>query len=228
MMRVRYRVLHQALFFKLLNIKSLKEIGLLDPILEKYTKENFLNSTEVIVKLFEYKKLLLEENKNMNLIGKSTIDDFDQRHFLYCLQIHQYMPEKNTLTVDLGSGAGLPGVLLSILGHKKLHLIEKSPKKSVFLDNCKIRLGLDYTVHNQPLSDVSLSNLHYIVARAFAPITKILHYTKQMVTNQTQYVLLKGKTYLEEINLVNNMKFNWKAYPSITSNESRIVVLQVK
>ena len=201
---------------------------MLDPILEKYTKENFLNSTEVIVKLFEYKKLLLEENKNMNLIGKSTIDDFDQRHFLDCLQIHQYMPEKNTLTVDLGSGAGLPGVLLSILWQKKLHLIEKSPKKSVFLDNCKMRLGLDYTVHNQPLSDVSLSNLHYIVARAFAPITKILHYTKQMITNQTQYVLLKGKTYLEEINLVNNMKFNWKAYPSITSNESRIVVLQVK
>jgi len=228
MMLVRYQVLRQALFFKLLNIKNLKETELLDPILEKYTKENFLNSTEVIVKLFEYKKLLLEENKNMNLIGKSTIDDFDQRHFLDCLQIHQYMPEKNTLTVDLGSGAGLPGVLLSILGHKKLHLIEKSPKKSVFLDNCKIRLGLDYTVHNQPLSDVSLSNLHYIVARAFAPITKILHYTKQMVTNQTQYVLLKGKTYLEEINLVNNMKFNWKAYPSITSNESRIVVLQVK
>jgi len=201
---------------------------LLDPILEKYTKENFLDSSEVIVKLLEYKKLLLEENKNMNLIGKSTIEDFDQRHFLDCLQIHKYMPEKNLLTVDLGAGAGLPGVLLSIVGHKKLHLIEKSPKKSVFLDNCKMRLGLDYTVHNQPLSDVSLSNLHYIVARAFAPITKILHYTKQMVTNQTQYVLLKGKTYLEEINLVNNMKFNWKAYPSITSNESRIVVLQVK
>ena len=201
---------------------------LLDPILEKYTKENFLDSSEVIVKLLEYKKLLLEENKNMNLIGKSTIEDFDQRHFLDCLQIHKYMPEKNLLTVDLGAGAGLPGVLLSIVGHKKLHLIEKSPKKSVFLDNCKMRLGLDYTVHNQSLSDVSLSNLQYIVARAFAPITKILHYTKQMVTNQTQYVLLKGKTYLEELNLVNKMKFNWKTYPSITSNESRVIVLQAK
>ena len=201
---------------------------MLDPILEKYTKENFLDSSEVIVKLLEYKKLLLEENKNMNLIGKSTIEDFDQRHFLDCLQIHKYMPEKNLLTVDLGAGAGLPGVLLSIVGHKKLHLIEKSPKKSVFLDNCKMRLGLDYTVHNQSLSDVSLSNLQYIVARAFAPITKILNYTKQMVTNQTQYVLLKGKTYLEELNLVNKMKFNWKAYPSITSNESRVIVLQAK
>ena len=201
---------------------------MLDPILEKYTKENFLYSSEVIVKLLEYKKLLLEENKNMNLIGKSTIEDFDQRHFLDCLQIHKYMPEKNLLTVDLGAGAGLPGVLLSIVGYKKLHLIEKSPKKSVFLDNCKMRLGLDYTVHNQSLSDVSLSNLQYIVARAFAPITKILHYTKQMVTNQTQYVLLKGKTYLEELNLVNKMKFNWKTYPSITSNESRVIVLKAK
>ena len=203
-------------------------IGLLEPILEKYCKENFFNSDEVIVKLLEYKKLLLEENKKMNLIGKSTIEVFDQRHFLDCLQIHKYLPEKNSLTVDLGAGAGLPGVLLSIVGHKKLHLIEKSPKKSVFLDNCKMRLGLDYTVHNQSLSDVSLSNLQYIVARAFAPITKILHYTKQMVTNQTQYVLLKGKTYLEELNLVNKMKFNWKAYPSITSNESRIIVIQAK
>ena len=228
MMRARYQVLPQVPFFKLLNIKNLKEIGLLEPILERYCKENFFNGDEVIVKLLEYKKLLLEENKNMNLIGKSTIEDFDQRHFLDCLQIHKYMPEKNLLTVDLGAGAGLPGVLLSIVGHKKLHLIEKSPKKSVFLDNCKMRLGLDYTVHNQSLSDVSLSNLQYIVARAFAPITKILDYTKQMVTNQTQYVLLKGKTYLEELNLVNKMKFNWKAYPSITSNESRVIVLQAK
>jgi len=201
---------------------------LLEPTLEKYCKENFFNSEEVIGKLLEYKKLLLEENKNMNLIGKNTIEDFDQRHFLDCLQIHKYMPEKNLLTVDLGAGAGLPGALLSIIGYKQLHLIEKSPKKSIFLYNCKMRLGLDYTVHNQSLSDVSLSNLHYIVARAFAPITKILDYTKQMVTNQTHYVLLKGKSYLEELNLVNKMKFNWKAYPSITSNESRVIVLQAK
>jgi len=201
---------------------------LLDPILEKYCKENFFKSDEVIIKLLEYKKLLLEENKNMNLIGKSTIEDFDQRHFLDCLQIQKYMPEKKFLTVDLGAGAGLPGILLAIIGYTKLHLVEKSPKKSIFLENCKMRLGLDYIVHNQPLSDVSLSNLHYIVARAFAPISKILDYTKKIVTNQTQYVLLKGKTYLEELKLVSDKKFNWREYPSVTSSESRIIVLQAK
>ncbi len=215
-------------YFKLLNIKKLKAIELLESILEKYCKENFQNSSDIYTKLLEYKKLLLDTNQNMNLIGKSTIDDFDQRHFLDCIQIHEYMTEKNNLTIDLGTGAGLPGVLLSIIGYKNIHLVEKSPKKSVFLESCKLRLGLDCTIHNKPLAEVSLSNVQYIVARAFAPISKILNFTKQMVSDQTQYVLLKGRSYLEELKLVSNKSFSWKDFPSITSDESRIIVLQVK
>ena len=139
-------------FFKSLNIKKLKVIELLEPMVEKYCKENFQNSSDISSKLFEFKKLLLDANQNMNLIGQSTIDDFDQRHFLDCIQIHEYMFEKNKLTVDLGTGAGLPGVLLSIIGYKNLHLVEKSPKKAAFLENCKLRLGLDFTIHNRPLA----------------------------------------------------------------------------
>jgi len=190
--------------------------------------ENFQNSSDISSKLFEYKKLLLDSNQNMNLIGKSTIDDFDQRHFLDCIQIHKYMTDKNKLTIDLGSGAGLPGVILSIIGYKNIHLIEKSPKKSAFLEVCKLRLGLDYTIHNRPLAEVSLSNAQYIVARAFAPISKILYFTKQMVTNQTEYVLLKGRTYLEELKLVSNRNFNWRDFPSITSDDSRIIILKTR
>ena len=201
---------------------------MLEPILEKYCKDNFQNSSDVSAKLLEYKKLLLDANQTMNLIGKSTIDDFDQRHLLDCVQIHEYMPEKNKLTVDLGTGAGLPGVLLSIIGYKNLHLVEKSPKKSAFLESCKLRLGLDCIIHNQPLEEVSLSNVQYIVARAFAPISKILNFTKKMVTDQTQYVLLKGRAYLEELKSVSNRNFQWRDFPSITSDESRIIVLQVK
>jgi len=195
-------------------------------MIEKYCDENFQNSSDVSAKLLEYKKILLDANQNMNLIGKSTIDDFDQRHFLDCVQIHEYIPEKNKLIVDLGTGAGLPGVLLSIIGYKKLHLVEKSPKKAAFLESCKLRLGLDYVIHNQPLVEVSLSNVQYVVARAFAPISKILNFTKQMVTDQTRYVLLKGRSYLEELKQVSNKSFSWKDFPSITSDESRIIVLQ--
>jgi len=197
-------------------------------MLEKYCKENFQNSFDISTKLLEYKKLLLDANQNMNLIGKSTIEDFDQRHILDCVQIHEYMPEKSKLTVDLGTGAGLPGVLLSIIGYKNLHLVEKSPKKSAFLESCKLQLGLDCIIHNQPLAEISLSNVQYIVARAFAPISKILNFTKKMVTDQTQYVLLKGRTYLDELKSVSNTNFQSKDFPSITSDESRILVLQVK
>ena len=203
-------------------------IRLLEPLLEKYCKENFSDSADIFSKLLEYKKLLLKENQNMNLIGKSTINDFDQRHFLDCIQIHKYMFEKNKLTVDLGTGAGLPGVLLSIIGYENLHLVEKSPKKSAFLENCKLRLGLDFTIHNRSLAEVSISNVQYVVARAFAPIAKILSLTKQMVNDQTQYVLLKGKSYLEELKLVNNKSFSWRDFPSITSDESRVIVLQAR
>jgi 16S rRNA (guanine(527)-N(7))-methyltransferase RsmG len=228
MMLAKYLELLQVPFFKLLNIKKLRVIELLEPVFERYCKDNFQNSPEVSSKLLEYKKLLLDANQHMNLIGKSTIDDFDQRHFLDCIQIHEYMTEKDKLTVDLGTGAGLPGIILSIIGYKNLHLIEKSPKKSAFLKNCKLRLGLDCTIHNLPLAEVSLSNARYIVARAFAPISKILNFTKQMVTDQTQYILLKGRSYLEELKLVSNNSFSWKDFPSVTSDESRIIVLQIK
>jgi len=197
-------------------------------MLENYCKDNFQNSSEVSNKLSEYKKLLLDANQHMNLIGRSTIDDFDQRHILDCIQIHKYMTEKNNLTIDLGTGAGLPGILLSIIGYNNLHLVEKSPKKSAFLENCKLRLGLDCTIYNQPLAEVSLSNARYIVARAFEKKKKILNFTKQMVSDQTEYILLKGRSYLEELKLVSNESFSWNDFPSITSDESRIIVLQAK
>ena len=66
------------------------------------------------------------------------------------------------------------------------------------------------------------------MARAFAPIAKILSFTKQMVNDKNQYVLLKGKSYLEELKLVNNKSFSWRDFPSITSDESRVIVLQAR
>ena len=82
--------------------------------------------------LMEYKNILLNENTKMNLIGKSTIDDFDHRHMLDCMQIINHMPNKENQVMDIGTGAGLPGVLLSIMGYQNVHLVEKSPKKSAF------------------------------------------------------------------------------------------------
>ena len=196
--------------------------------LENFCNENFNDPKKIFTMLMEYKKILLNENHKMNLIGKSTIDDFDQRHIIDCIQIIKHMPDKKKQVMDIGTGAGLPGVLLSILGYQNLHLVEKSPKKSAFLEICKAHLGLNYKIHTKPIAEISGVNIDYITARAFAPIEKIITATKEIIHKKTIYVLLKGKSYLSELNLINPQKYSWKNYPSITSEESKIIVLGIK
>jgi len=196
--------------------------------LQNFCNENFNDPKNVFSTLMEYKKILLNENHKMNLIGKSTIDDFDQRHIIDCIQIIKHMPDKKKQVMDIGTGAGLPGVLLSILGYQNLHLVEKSPKKSAFLEICKAHLGLNYKIHTKPIAEISGVNIDYITARAFAPIEKIITATKKIIHKKTIYVLLKGKSYLSELNLINPQKYSWKNYPSITSEESKIIVLGIK
>ena len=196
--------------------------------LENFCNENFNDPKKIFTMLMEYKKILLNENHKMNLIGKSTIDDFDQRHIIDCIQIIKHMPDKKKQVMDIGTGAGLPGVLLSILGYQNLHLVEKSPKKSAFLEICKAHLGLNYKIHTKPIAEISEVNIDYITARAFAPIEKIITATKEIIHKKTIYVLLKGKSYLSELNLINPQKYSWKNYPSITSEESKIIVLGIK
>jgi len=201
---------------------------LLNDKLVKFCDDNFDDGKLILTKLSEYKKILLKENETMNLIGKSTIIDLDERHFLDCIQIVKYLPQHEKSVMDIGTGAGLPGIILAIIGFKNLHLVEKSPKKSSFLENCKLRLGLNYVVHNKSISEISNLNIDYVTARAFASIEKIISMTKKIINKQTKFILLKGKTYLTELETINPQKFFWETHPSITSSESKIIIMGAK
>ncbi len=196
--------------------------------LVKFCDNNFDDSKSILNKLTEYKNILLKENQNMNLIGKSTIIDLDERHLLDCIQIVKYLPQHEKSLMDVGTGAGLPGIILSIIGFKNLHLVEKSPKKSLFLENCKLRLGLNYVVHNKSITEISNLNVDCITARAFASIEKIISMTKKIINNQTMFILLKGRSYLTELEMINPKKYSWQAHPSITSNDSKIIIMCAK
>ena len=201
---------------------------MLNEKLINFCDENFDSPKIILNKLFEYKKILIKENETMNLIGKNTIDDLDERHFLDCIQIVQYLPHNEKSLMDIGTGAGLPGVILSIIGFKNLHLVEKSPKKSLFLENCKLRLDLNYQVHNKSITEITDLNVDYITARAFASIEKIISMTKNIINKKTKFILLKGRSYLTELKTINPKKYFWQTYPSITSSESKIIVMSAK
>ena len=201
---------------------------MLNDKLVKFCDDNFDDGKLILTKLSEYKKILLKENETMNLIGKSTIIDLDERHLLDCIQIFKYLPQHEKSVMDIGTGAGLPGIILSIIGFKNLHLVEKSPKKSFFLENCKLRLGLNYVVHNKSISEISNLNVDCITARAFASIEKIILMTKKIINKQTKFILLKGRSYLTELEKINTQKYFWETHPSITSSESKIIIMSAK
>ena len=196
--------------------------------LVKFCNDNFDDGKLILNKLYEYKKILIKENESMNLIGRSTIDDFDERHLLDCIQIFKYLPHHEKSLMDIGTGAGLPGIILSIIGFKNLHLVEKSPKKSLFLENCKLRLGLNYHVHNKSITEISDLNVDCITARAFASIEKIISMTKNIINKKTRFILLKGRSYLIELKAINPQKYCWETHPSITSSESKIIIMAAK
>ena len=201
---------------------------MLNEKLVKFCNDNFDDGKLILDKLFEYKKILIKENESMNLIGKSTIDDLDERHLLDCIQLVKYLPHREKSLMDIGTGAGLPGIILSIIGYKNLHLVEKSPKKSLFLENCKLRLGLNYHVHNKSITEISDLNVDCITARAFASIEKIISMTKNIINKKTRFILLKGRSYLIELKTINPQKYIWATHSSITSSESKIIIMAAK
>ena len=111
-------------------------------------------SRETITSLKKYENTLIKANRTLNLIGTSTIKDIWNRHFLDSVQVIDFIEENDKILVDLGSGAGFPGLILAITSKDrkiplKIKLVEKSPKKVKFLKEIIQELNLNVVVLNQ-------------------------------------------------------------------------------
>jgi 16S rRNA (guanine527-N7)-methyltransferase len=125
---------------------------------------------------------------------------------------------------DLGSGAGLPGILLSIIGIKEVHLFEKSPKKCIFLEEAKQFSPNKIVIHNVNLYDYKDNTFDIITSRALGSLSMLLDVSKNLKKQNTKLLFLKGKKVYEEIDEANKKhKFEYKLYDSVTSDEGKIV-----
>ena len=137
-------------------------------------------SRETIISLKKYEDILIKANKNLNLIGNSTIKDIWTRHFLDSAQVIDFIDKNDKTLIDIGSGAGFPGLILAITSRDrkmplKIKLIEKSPKKTIFLKNLINKLHIDVEVINQNiLKDSKKLSADVFAARAFKPLKTIL------------------------------------------------------
>ena len=187
-------------------------------------------SRETITSLKKYEYLLIKTNKTLNLVGNSTIKDIWTRHFLDSVQVIDFIDKNDNALVDLGSGAGFPGLILAItLKDRKIplkvKLIEKSPKKVKFLKNLIDELHLNVEVINQNIFEESKKLLEDVfVARAFKPLKIILQLIHNKAENWKKIFIFLGKTGKDELVQVSkNWDIEYKQRVSATSNDSSII-----
>ncbi len=151
------------------------------------------------VALDQYISELKKKNIFINLVGKSTMLNPWDRHICDSLQLMSFIRNKNSTILDMGTGAGLPGIILSILGYKNITMVDSRNKKTEFLKQILRQLGLKTRVINSRLEELKLPPFQYITCRAFAPLDKLLKYSLFFSNNKTTLVFLKGKNVNKEI-----------------------------
>ena len=187
-------------------------------------------SRETITSLIKYENMLVEANKGQNLIGKSTINQIWSRHFLDCSQVIDFIDEKSDSLIDLGSGAGFPGLVVAIITkHKKvplkIKLIEKSSKKVNFLKKIITELKLDVEViHKNFLQEQTKLVADIFVARAFKPLKIILQLMHNKAENWKKILIFLGKSGNNQIlQASKSWDIEYKQSMSVTSSDSIII-----
>jgi 16S rRNA (guanine527-N7)-methyltransferase len=202
----------------------------MDKDVEFFIKK-FNVSRETIEKLNKFKDFLISSNKLLNLIGKTTENNIFSRHFIDSAQIYDLIEDKSEI-VDLGSGAGFPGVILKILmDYNKIDgnitLIEKSPKKCKFLQDLIDKLDLKIKIVNLKIENFNLNKISTIVSRAFKNTVDTMDILFKNNDKIESIILLKGKTYQQELeDAKKKYTFEVEKFRSITSDESFILKIK--
>ncbi|MDB5362432.1 MAG: rRNA ((527)-N(7))-methyltransferase RsmG [Rhodospirillales bacterium] len=155
-------------------------------------------SRETQERLAAYVALLTKWNAKINLVGPATLPDVWRRHILDSAQIHGQVAQAGVL-VDLGSGAGLPGLILAILGGPQVHLIESDARKCAFLHEAARVTATPITIHNKRIEAAPAIEADIVTARALAPLAQLLDHAVRFLKPTGKCVFLKGARQGDEL-----------------------------
>ena len=182
-----------------------------------------------IEKLKKFVELVLIENKNHNLIAKSTEPSIWDRHILDSAQLVKFIDFKLVSLADLGSGAGFPGLIIEIFNKNKdfhVKLYEKSPVKRQFLSKVIKELDLNAEVYGDVREEVLDADI--IACRAFKKLERVIQVSREIAKRPHKLMILKGQNAQEEINkTLKTKKYSYKLVDSITNVRSKIILMHV-
>lgn len=174
-----------------------------------------------------YCDLLVKWNAKINLIGRATVSEIMERHVLDCLQLTDFLPDKSSKIADLGTGAGLPGLLLAIYGYSELTLIESDKKKCVFLREARRVLDLNLEIIESRIEEIKDRKFDVIVSRAMASVDLLFDLSEPFLKEDSRCLFMKGVTYGEEIiNAQKRWDFNFIVHDSKTGCGGVILEVQ--
>ena len=189
----------------------------------------YLNvSRETEAKLETYVKLLQKWQQRINLVSSKTLPHIWQRHILDCAQLTQHLPTRLSRIMDIGAGAGLPGLILALLTKHEVHLVESDAKKIAFMRTALAETNVCATIHHTRIENLPYLNIDVITARALAPLSKLIQLTQTQVHPGLSYLFLKGKGVDQELTELSNLsKLKAVSYPSITDGGASIIHLKI-
>jgi 16S rRNA (guanine527-N7)-methyltransferase len=156
-------------------------------------------SRETLARLEAYAELLTQWNERINLAGRESLHDAWRRHFLDSAQLLPFIPEGSQSLIDLGSGAGFPGLVLAILGVPGVELVESDARKCAFLREAARIAEAPVAIRNTRIEALAPQSVDIVTARGCAPLDKLLVLAQGFTGPQTTCLFLKGERAAEEL-----------------------------
>lgn len=193
---------------------------------QQWFRDRFALAPECWSRLEEYGRLLTEENERQNLVAASTLPNLWVRHLADSAQLLNHVNGPTHSWMDLGSGAGLPGLVIAILSDAPVYLVESRKLRCQFLRDVAEKLNLS-NVHvvESRLELVPSQPMSVISARAFAPLDKLMGLARRFATEETVWLLPKGRNaQIELATMPQRWQTMFHVEQSLTDADSRILV----
>ncbi len=194
-------------------------------------------SRETLERFRAYADLLVKWNRAINLVSPRSLEDLWRRHFLDSAQLRAYLPSppeaETRVILDLGSGAGFPGLVLAILGCGRVHLVESDQRKAAFLREVLRATGTAAELHVQRVEELPEMAVDVVTCRAFAPLPRILELGERFLRpqpgkNPPVGLFLKGRRADEELTAAaKKWRLQTERFESETDPEASILRLRL-
>lgn len=152
-----------------------------------------------VERLGAYLELLRRWQRRINLVGASTLDDAWRRHFLDSAQLAPLLPPGEPNVIDLGSGAGFPGLVLAILTDARVRLVESDSRKCAFLREAARVTGAQVKIDDTRIESLAPAACDVVTARALAPLSRLLAHADKLLAFNGSCLFLKGRGWRAEL-----------------------------